>query len=156
MKLTTMTDYGLRLLMHVAQQEGRLCTITEVATRYAISEAHLMKITHQLALGGFLETLRGKGGGMRLARPAAQIRVGDVVRHLETDLALVECFADGNACTLTRGCRLAGVLDEALAAFMARLDAATLADLLPRAGPPSSPDPRRVRVAAPASRRARP
>ena len=148
MRLTTMTDYALRLLMHVAQQDGRLCTITEVAVRHGVSEAHLMKITHQLALAGFLETVRGRGGGMRLALPASRIGLGDVVRRMESDFALVECFAADSGCALTGGCRLAGVLDEALQAFLARLDACTLADLLPAPRSSSSvaqplPTPRR-------------
>ncbi len=130
MKLTTMTDYALRLLMHVAQHPDRLCTIAEVAAHYGISEAHLMKITHQLALAGVVETVRGKGGGMRLARPAAQINLGAVVRLTESEFAIVECFASGSQCTLEGSCRLATVLDEALAQFLAHLDRWTLEDLL--------------------------
>ena len=80
MRLTMMTDYAMRLLIHVAQHPDRLCTIVEVAQVYGISEAHLMKVTHQLALHGWIETVRGKGGGMRLALPAEEIRIGDVVR----------------------------------------------------------------------------
>jgi Rrf2 family transcriptional regulator, nitric oxide-sensitive transcriptional repressor len=134
MRLTTMTDYALRLLMYVAHRPGRLCTIAEVAEAYGISQAHLMKITHQLGQAGFIETVRGKGGGMRLAAPPHEIGLGAVVRRMETDLDLVECFTDSdNRCVLTGHCRLAGVLDEALAAFMARLDGVTLADLAPPA-----------------------
>ncbi|MFT3664844.1 RrF2 family transcriptional regulator [Piscinibacter sp.] len=130
MRLTAMTDYSLRLLMHVGQHGGRLCTIAEIAQVYGISEAHLMKITHQLALAGFLETLRGRGGGMRLARPPAEIGIGDVVRAMEPDFAMVECFATGNACTLSGQCRLTGVLHGSLMAFMENLDRYTLADLI--------------------------
>jgi Rrf2 family protein len=90
MRLTTMTDYAMRLLMYVAQQPDRLCTIAEVANAYGISEAHLMKITHQLGLSGWLETVRGKGGGMRLAAAPADINVGAVVRSIEPDFYLVE------------------------------------------------------------------
>ena len=134
MRLTTMTDYALRLLMYVAHRPDRLCTIAEIATAYGISEAHLMKITHQLGQAGFIETVRGKGGGMRLASPPQQINLGAVVRRMESDLFLVECFADAdNHCVLTGHCRLAAVLDEALGAFLARLDAVTLADLAPAA-----------------------
>jgi Rrf2 family transcriptional regulator, nitric oxide-sensitive transcriptional repressor len=143
MRLTTMTDYAMRLLMYVAHRPDRLCTIAEVAEAYGISEAHLMKITHQLGQAGFIETVRGKGGGMRLAAPPHQINLGAVVRRMETDLNLVECFTNGdNRCTLTGHCRLAGVLDEALAAFMARLDRVTLADLAP-----TTPARPRVRIA---------
>lgn len=131
MRLTTMTDYALRLLMYVAQQPERLCTISEVAQVYDISEAHLMKVTHQLGLQGWIETVRGKGGGMRLAHAPRDINLGAVVRSIEPDFALVECFATGNECVLTGQCRLAGVLGGALQAFMPHLDGFTLGDLLP-------------------------
>lgn len=136
MRLTTMADYALRLLMHVAQRPGRLCTIAEIAQAHGISEAHLMKVTHQLALQGWIVTQRGKGGGMRLAHAPKDIRVGNVVRGMEPDFALVECLGAGGQCTLTGGCRLAGVLGGALDSFMAHLDGFTLADLLP--GAPAS------------------
>ena len=133
MRLTTMTDYALRLLMYVAQHPGRLCTISEVAGAYGISEAHLMKITHQLGLAGWLETVRGKGGGMRLAAAPAEINLGAVVRSVEPDFALVDCLATDNTCRLTGNCRLTGIVSEALRSFMAHLDRHTLADLLPAA-----------------------
>lgn len=136
MRLTTMTDYALRLLMYVAQQPERLCTIAEVARAYAISEAHLMKVTHQLALQGWVETVRGKGGGMRLAHAPKDITLGNVVRTIEPDFAMVECFSADNECVLTGQCRLAGVLDGALQDFMTHLDGFTLADLLPGADLP--------------------
>ena len=101
MRLTTMTDYALRLLMYVAQRPERLCTIAEVAQAYGISEAHLMKVTHQLGLQGWLETVRGKGGGMRLAYPPAKINLGAVVRGVEPDFYLADCFSPNSACTLT-------------------------------------------------------
>jgi Rrf2 family nitric oxide-sensitive transcriptional repressor len=149
MRLTLLTDYALRLLMHVAQQGERLCTIAEVATRYGISEAHLTKVTHRLALGGWIETVRGKGGGMRLARPPREIGLGEVMREMESDFALVECFGADGGCVLQGRCRLAGVLDAALAEFHRHLDRHTLADLLPP--PPKAARP----VAMPASRRPR-
>ena len=139
-----MTDYSLRLLMHVGQHPQRLCTIAEIAQVYGISRAHLMKITHQLGLAGFIETVRGRGGGMRLARPAAEIRLGDVVRAIETDFAIVECFAAGNVCSLSGSCRLTGVLHGSLMAFMAHLDGHSLADILATA-PPRAPRPLVVR-----------
>lgn len=144
MRLTAMTDYSLRLLMHVAQQPDRLCTIAEIAQVYGVSEAHLMKITHQLGMAGFIETVRGRGGGMRLARPAAEINLGDVVRAMEPDFAIVECFATGNVCSLTGRCRLTGVLHGSLMAFMAHLDGYTLADILEPAAP-SGPRPVLIR-----------
>ena len=131
MHLTTLTDYALRLLMYVAQQPDRLCTIAEVAQVYGISQAHLMKVTHLLGQQGWITTVRGKGGGMRLAHPPSDINLGAVVRSVEPDFALVECFATENQCTLTGHCHLKGVLDGALQAFMAHLDGFTLADLLP-------------------------
>ena len=131
MRLTMMTDFALRLLMYVAQRPERLCTIVEVARAYGISEAHLMKVTHQLALDGWIETVRGKGGGMRLAVPPDQIRVGAVVRSVENDFRLAECFGGQGACKLSGHCGLAGLFDEALRSFFATLDSRTLADLLP-------------------------
>ncbi len=131
MRLTTMTDYAMRLLMYVAHNPDRLCTIAEIAAAYGISEAHLMKITHQLGQAGFLETVRGKGGGMRLAAPPAQINLGAVVRHIEPDFTLVECFAGDNSCVLTGHCRLAAIVASALDGFLAHLDRFTLADLVP-------------------------
>jgi Rrf2 family nitric oxide-sensitive transcriptional repressor len=149
MRLTMMTDYALRLLMHVGQHRDRLCTIAEVAQVYGISEAHLMKITHQLGLGGWIETVRGKGGGMRLAREPVQINLGELVRSVEPDFMLVECMASGSTCTLTEKCGLTRVFGDALDAFMQQLDGHTLADVLPK---PRSSDGRRS-VALPAPSR---
>ena len=132
MRLTSLTDFALRLLMYVAQNPDRLCTISEVAQAQQISQTHLMKVTHQLALQGWLTTVRGKGGGIRLAHAPEDIRIGAVVRSIEPSLALVECFlADSNSCLLAGNCRLTGVLDGALKVFLAHLDQFTLADLLP-------------------------
>jgi len=150
MRLTTMTDYALRLLLYVGQQPERLCTIAEVAEAYGISQAHLMKITHQLGLAGWITTVRGKGGGMRLARPPEQINLGEVVRSIESDFFLVECHADNNTCSITGRCGLTRIFNKALDAFMRELNAHTLADVLPR--PPRSravapPAPRRLKAA---------
>ena len=131
MRLTTLTDYALRLLMHVAQQPERLCTITEIAERYGISEPHLMKVTHRLALAGWLETVRGRGGGMRLAKPADQISLGAVVRDMESDFQIVECFGSSGQCALDGHCQLASAIGDALEAFLAHLDGLTLQDVLP-------------------------
>lgn len=131
MRLTMMTDFALRLLIYVAQRPERLCTIVEIARAYRISEAHLMKVTHQLALDGWIETVRGKGGGMRLAIPPGQIRVGAVVRSVEKDFRLAECFGADSACLLNGNCRLSGLFGAALQSFFDTLDASTLADLLP-------------------------
>jgi len=152
MRLTTMTDYALRLLMHVGQHRDRLCTIAEVAQVYGISEAHLMKITHQLGLAGWIDTVRSKGGGMRLAREPEQINLGELVRSVEPDFFLVECLGSGSACTLTGHCRLAGAFSGALAAFMQQLDGHTLADVLP---PPRASGVQAVAVSLPAPSRRR-
>lgn len=133
MRLTVYTDYGLRLLMYAALKDGELATIQEVADAYGISKNHLMKVAFDLGRHGFLETVRGRGGGLRLARAAERIRVGDVVRAMEEDFTLVECFAaKKNTCRVTRGCRLKGALNEALKAYLAVLDKCTLADLTAR------------------------
>jgi Rrf2 family nitric oxide-sensitive transcriptional repressor len=130
MRLTTMTDYAMRLLMYVGQHPERLCTISEVAHAYEISEAHLMKITHQLGMSGWLETVRGKGGGMRLAAAPADINLGTVVRSVEPDFFLVDCLASDSVCLLTGNCQLTGIISGALQSFMQYLDRYTLADLL--------------------------
>jgi Rrf2 family nitric oxide-sensitive transcriptional repressor len=147
MRLTSLTDYSMRLLIHLAQHPERLCTIAEIAQVYGISEAHLMKITHQLGLAGWVETVRGKGGGMRLARSPGDIVLGEVVRSMEPDFSLVECFATGGNCMLTGNCGLTGVLEGALNSFMRHLDGYTLADILPQ--PPGAPKvvrmPRRMK-----------
>ena len=152
MRLTTMTDYALRLLMYVAQHSDRLCTIAEVAGAYRISETHLMKITQRLGQAGWLETVRGKGGGIRLARPPEQINIGAVVRDVEPDFYLVECMGANDQCMLTGRCRLTGVINGALRSFLESLDASTLADLLPAMQPSELP----VRAPRPRSRRGAP
>lgn len=133
MRLTTLTDFSLRMLIHLAiQPEGR-STIAAVARAYDVSENHLMKVAHQLGQAGMLRTLRGRGGGLSLARPARDITVGEVVRHMEPDMALVPCFA-GASCAILSACRLKRRLHEAQAAFLAVLDETTLADLTEPAG----------------------
>lgn len=130
MRLTTYTDYGLRLLMYVGLKNGELATIEEVAGAYGISRNHLMKVAYHLGLHGYLETVRGRGGGLRLAQPPERIRIGDVVRRMEDDFAMVECFDPAeNTCCIVRACRLKGILGEALKAYLAVLDKYTLADI---------------------------
>lgn len=131
MRLTLLTDYAMRVLIHLAQQPQRVCTIAEIAGRYGVSQAHLMKVTHQLGRAGWIVTTRGKGGGMRLARAPQDIRVGEVVRSMEPDFFIVECFSTGSTCSLTGSCRLTGVMDGALRQFIDHLDRHTLADLVP-------------------------
>lgn len=133
MRLTIFTDYTLRVLIYLGahQREGRLATIGDIAAAYGISDNHLMKIVHHLATQGYVETTRGKGGGMRLARAPESINIGDVVRGAEEDLAVVECFRRGNPeCPIAPACALQGILGRALGAFFEVLDGKTLADLL--------------------------
>lgn len=134
MKLTLRTDYALRTLIYLGLHPDRLASIKEIATAYEISENHLVKVVHHLGQKGLIETIRGKGGGIRLRGEAKDIRIGDVVRMTEDDMALVQCFQSpdsaSSGCLLTNACLLQGLLQEALDAFMAKLDAHTLADLL--------------------------
>jgi Rrf2 family nitric oxide-sensitive transcriptional repressor len=132
MRLTSFTDFALRLLMYAAAHEDRLITIEEASEVYNISRTHLMKITNALTRAGFLKTVRGRSGGLRLGKPPPKIRLGDVVRVTEPDFTLVECFGSGSQCTITRSCRLRGILHEGLDAFTAVLDKYTLADLMLR------------------------
>ncbi len=132
MRFTRHTDYALRVLMFLGlKPQGDLATIKEISDRYAISENHLMKVVHRLGQNGLIETVRGRQGGIRLARAPGEIGIGDVVRRCEEDLRLVECFdPTTNTCRIAAVCVLPMVLDEALAAFFAVLDRFTLADLL--------------------------
>lgn len=131
MRLTVYTDYALRMLTYLALKDGGLATIAEIAEAYGVSRNHLMKVAYELGAAGYVETVRGRGGGLRLAKDPAQIRLGDVVRDSEPDMALVTCFAPVEApCAIRRCCVLRGVLDEAGAAFLDVLDGHTLADLI--------------------------
>lgn len=131
MQLTHYTDYGLRVLMFLAlQADDRLITITEISEHFTIPRNHLVKIVQRLGQLGYIQTVRGKGGGMRLGRPAEEIGVGSVVRDLESTLDIVDCSKP--PCPLNGGCALKGILDEAQQAFLHSLDAYTLADLTPR------------------------
>lgn len=136
MRLTMHTDYALRLLMHLALAPDRLVTISEVAEAYAISRNHLVKVAHELGKEGFVEAVRGRGGGLRLARVPEQIGIGEVVRAMEEDFRIVECFDRKiNACCIAPACRLKHLLADALNAWLAVLDGATLADLVARPAP---------------------
>jgi Rrf2 family transcriptional regulator, nitric oxide-sensitive transcriptional repressor len=130
MRLTLWTDYALRTLIFVAARGDRLATIAEVAESFDISKAHLMKVVSRLGQRGYLETLRGKGGGIRLARPPAEIRVGTVVRDTEEELAVMGCLAETGFCRIEGCCVLRRALREATLAFLQTLDGYTLADLL--------------------------
>ena len=156
MRLAEYTDYTLRVLMYCAAHPDRLVTIGELAEQHGVSKNHLMKIVNDLARQGVLETTRGRGGGLRLLRAPADIRVGDVVRSSETDFRLVECFdRSTNACSLTPSCRLKGVFHAALQAYFKELDAATLADIVrpAPAGAASRRSKAMVPISAPVTRR---
>lgn len=129
------TDYALRLLIFLTLKTEGLATIAEVAESYAISKNHLMKVAHQLGVAGYLESVRGKHGGLRLAKPATEINLGEVVRRTEPDMALVPCFKPIDAlCAIRQACPLRRALDKAVLAFFDVLDSYTLADLArPRA-----------------------
>ena len=129
MHLTTYTDYTLRTLIYLALAPGRLVRIADIARSYGISEAHLMKVVHQLGVAGIVETVRGRNGGLRLAAPPRDINLGAVVRRAEADLEMAPCAGPDGACAIHSACRLRGVLNEALDAFFAVLDRYTLADL---------------------------
>lgn len=138
MKLTQHTDYAIRVLMFASGRWLRdgaeaLSSIHEIADAFQISENHLMKVVHRLAQEGLLHTQRGRGGGLRLAQDPARTTVGEVVRVIEDDMTLVECFGAGSTCPLTASCLLANALDRARTAFLAELDRVTLAQLVPRA-----------------------
>ena len=133
MRLTQWTDYALRVLMYCATHEQREAapTIAEIAEAHGISRSHLMKVVMELSAKGWLSTTRGRGGGLRLMQAHSAIGVGEVVRQMEEDFGLVECFSpEGSNCQLDGSCRLKGVLAEALQAWMRVLDGVTLADLV--------------------------
>lgn len=131
MRLTLQTDYALRVLMHLAVKGEALSTIAEIAEKYEISRNHLMKVAQNLVQLGFVESVRGRSGGLRLARAAGKISIGDVVRQFETGSALVECFQGGNGhCVITPACRLKSVLGKALEAFFQALDPHSVDELV--------------------------
>lgn len=131
MQLTTFTDYSLRVLMYAALRQGDSITIHDVANAYGISRNHLTKVVFRLGQLGYLETTRGKGGGMRLARRPELIPVGRVVRQTEEDFGLVECLQKkGGDCVVYPACTLKSAMNEAMDAFFAVLDRYTLADLV--------------------------
>jgi Rrf2 family nitric oxide-sensitive transcriptional repressor len=144
MRLTQWSDYSLRVLMYCAACAGREqpATIGEIAEAHGISRSHLTKIVMTLSAQGWLETTRGRGGGLRLLRPAAEIGLGEVIRATETDFTLVECFdAEHNSCRLDGFCRLKGTLRQALDAYLAVLDGMSVADLVAPMAPTGGAKP---------------
>jgi Rrf2 family nitric oxide-sensitive transcriptional repressor len=129
MRLTNFSDYTLRLLMYAAAQQGRRITIEETSKVYGISRAHLMKVANMLTQAGYLKAVRGRSGGLELAKRPEKIRLGELLRLTEPDFVLVECFGVADQCVITSRCRLRGALEEALDSFLATLDRYTLADL---------------------------
>ncbi len=126
MRLTTFSDYALRTMMYLALHPDRFVTIHEIASAFRISANHLMKVVQHLVAAGEIFTLRGPHGGLRLMRPAMEIPVGRIVRSTEKNLELIACAA----CIIQPACSLPGLLDKAVAAFLAVLDAHSIADLL--------------------------
>lgn len=140
MRLTLHTDYALRVMIYLAENRGRLCSIGEVSRAYGVSHNPLMKIVHTLVKGGFIASVRGRNGGIRLARPASEITVGSIVRHMEDGFEMADC----SGCVVAPVCGLTGLLGQAVAAFLAVLDAVSLADLHHRPALLSSLRPSRV------------
>jgi Rrf2 family nitric oxide-sensitive transcriptional repressor len=154
MRLPRFTDYGFRTLIYLAAQQAAgaakpaLASIAEIAAAYGVSEHHMTKVIHALGRAGLVETLRGRNGGLRLAQPPHAIQLGQVVRAIEPELALVEC-QNSQPCAIDGVCHLHGLMDEALAALFAVLDRHSLADLL---GPERQALQRRLGLAAPPPR----
>ncbi len=129
MQLTIFTDYGLRSLMYLAANDGQLCSVREIAEHYGISRNHLVKVVHKLSQLGYVDSIKGKGGGIRLARNPSSMRLGDIVKELEPNMDLVECFDRAtNTCRVIAGCQLKHYLFDANAAFIQSLNEHTLAD----------------------------
>ncbi len=130
MRLTLQTDYALRILMYLASNQHRLVTIADTSRKFGISRNHLMKVAHMLATHEYIETVRGRSGGLRLAKPARAINIGKVARDLENDNGFLECFQNGKGnCLIVPTCRLKGLMSAALQAFYTSLERHTLADL---------------------------
>ena len=128
MRLTRYTDYAMRVLLHLGAEPERMASIAEIAEAYDISRNHLVKVVHGLAKSGYLETTRGRSGGIRLARDPARINLGEVLRHTEEGFDLVDCAN----CVIAPACGLTAVVNEALAAFLEIFDRYSLADILGR------------------------
>lgn len=135
MRLTTYTDYALRTLMYLAANRDRLVTVQDIADAHDIAKNHLTKVVHQLGTLGFVESLRGRNGGLLLGREPAQINIGEVVRSTEPDFYMAECFDPQKShCILDGNCILKSTLHSATKAYLAVLDGVTLADLMKNEG----------------------
>jgi Rrf2 family nitric oxide-sensitive transcriptional repressor len=131
MQLTIFTDYGLRSLMYLVAHPDRSCSIREIAEHYGISRNHLAKVVHRLAQLGYIESSKGKGGGIKMAQPADALKLGDLVRALEPNMDILECFnKDTNTCRIATTCQLKHYLFDAKQTFLASLNQHTLADTI--------------------------
>ncbi len=130
MNITRFTDYSLRVLIYLAVHDGKLSTIKEIAESYDISKNHLMKVVQELNVKGVVKAIRGKNGGIKLAKSANDINIGELVRQIEQGENLVECFGNNNQCVITPACQLKNIFAIALESFFKKLDEFTLADLL--------------------------
>jgi Rrf2 family nitric oxide-sensitive transcriptional repressor len=139
MRLTEFTDHALRLLMYLGAHRGRMATIDEVALQYGISRNHLAKVVNELAATGLIQTVRGRSGGIWLAREPGDIRLGEVVRQTEPNFHMAQCFgATAGACPFSPDCRLRESLAHATRAYLDELNRLSLADLLPPAVAPAA------------------
>jgi Rrf2 family nitric oxide-sensitive transcriptional repressor len=137
MRLTAYTDYALRTLMFLALNRDQLATIQQIADVHGIAKNHLTKVVHQLGMLGYVTTIRGRKGGLRLAREPSAINVGEVVRHTENDFFMATCFdPHSGGCVYAGACGLQGALGRASGAFLAVLDGLTLEQVLVREAPP--------------------
>lgn len=130
MRLTTFSDYTMRTLIYLGLKHGQLVTISEIAAAYDISENHLMKVVHQLGQHGYVETVRGKGGGLRLVRDPSSINIGQLVRLTEGNAGFLDCLDGPSNCCIQPACKLVAILQEAQDAMFGVLDNYTLTDLL--------------------------
>ncbi|MFY9695284.1 MAG: Rrf2 family transcriptional regulator [Xanthobacteraceae bacterium] len=130
MRLTLHTDFALRVLIQVGLNDGKLTTVNDIAESFDISKQHLMKIVNDLSQKGYLDTVRGRNGGIRLQREPRDINIGQVVRDMEDKLDVIGCLERKGYCRIERVCVLRGILSDATDAFLAVLDSHTLADLL--------------------------
>ena len=131
MQLTSYTDYSLRALLYLCKETERLVTVSEISEHYGVSKNHMVKVVHNLGINGFIHTVRGKSGGIRLAKKPEEISIADVVILTEPHMNIQECFSrDTNTCPLIDHCKLQGALYKARRAFMQVLEQQTLADML--------------------------
>lgn len=148
MQLTKFTDYALRVLIYLGHHPQGLATIADIAREYDIPATHLMKVVHRLAQRRYIVTVRGKGGGMRLANAPEMINVGDIVRDTEDNIDIVECFnTETQTCPLLPACALKSVLQEARKSFLTTLDFYRLSDIMGQWTPPLTAPMRQVRAA---------